>query len=313
MEQYNKWLFTVEDKGAELWQRRLKRLLKYIEINIIMSTAGFGFILSKSTLVVPEHISESPVDQCVLRSNECAVNMINVISLTVYPSATSVLCVCPLLFPNSSFSVLSSTLTCPVLQVRPTQRTTVTQRSASPVLSAQAWCAWRRPAPTPTMPSASVTTTFSSARSLRSVSCAPCALWDRACIRTAPMTMTQYVRSVWTTPTLSGRAPWTPASRALSATRIQRLSWPSVRPVVTLSVTVSPTQQHAHTNKVSQSFDPTLSFHLKSLQACYVSLFIIVVLVYLFLNWPLFMEGVLTCWSKYRVKVSKVRFKPVTD
>lgn len=59
---------------------------KHIEIDIVMSTAGFWLALQQEHLSRPgAQITKSPVDQCVLPSNECAVNMINVIRLTVYP------------------------------------------------------------------------------------------------------------------------------------------------------------------------------------------------------------------------------------
>ncbi len=59
---------------------------KHIGIDIVMSTAGFWLSHQQEHLSCPgAQITKSPVDQCVLPSNECAVNMINVIRLTVYP------------------------------------------------------------------------------------------------------------------------------------------------------------------------------------------------------------------------------------
>lgn len=130
------------------------------------------------------------------------------------------------------------------VQVRPSQRTTVTQRPAGPAPSAPAWCGWRRPAPTPTTPSASATTTSSSTRYPASVSRAPCARWVRVCMRTANMITTRRARSAWTIPTLTGKAPSTPACPAPSVTRTARYSWRCARQTATLSVTVSLPHTH---------------------------------------------------------------------
>lgn len=59
---------------------------KHVGIDIVMSAAGSRPALQQEHLSRPgAQITKSPADQCVLLSNECAVNMINVIRLTVYP------------------------------------------------------------------------------------------------------------------------------------------------------------------------------------------------------------------------------------
>lgn len=58
---------------------------KHVGINTVMSAAGFRLAPRQEHLSSPAaQITKSPVDQCVLISNECAVNTINVIRLIVY-------------------------------------------------------------------------------------------------------------------------------------------------------------------------------------------------------------------------------------
>lgn len=160
-----------------------------------------------------------------------------------------------------SSHIPSALLTFPLvsdLQVRPTQRTTATRRSANRALSVPAWCGWRLPAPTPTTPNASASTTSTSTASLDDASRALCARWDRAFTRTATLTTIPYVRSVWTRRFLTGRATWNPVYPAPSARKTSRLSWLSARPPVTPSATVSLlleflTPSYSHTN-IDQSF-----------------------------------------------------------
>lgn len=144
----------------------------------------------------------------------------------MFPSLLSLLCLIP-------FDLSSR------LQVRPSQRATVWRSSVSPAPSAPASCGWKRPAPTPTTPSASATTTITSMPYQASVRRVRCARQVRACTRTANTVTTRCVRSARTIPSLTGRAPSTPACPAPCVKRTPRRWWLSARRPATLSVTVS--------------------------------------------------------------------------
>lgn len=116
-----------------------------------------------------------------------------------------------ILLADKKFSGYFSSLS---FQVKPSQKTSVTQRDVSPAQYAQVCSAWKRPAQTPTTPPVCATMATFWVNSRSGVNPAPNAPKARACCSAVSSTTTRCVRSATGTPTRTRKVLGSPASPA---------------------------------------------------------------------------------------------------